>query len=104
MRRNAGLRAWRSYGVPLTGGWQRDEPSVLLLGCSVCGVEDKRVLPSDATGERLQRLMRLSEIGAARTLLIEEIGRPACPHLAPLLGEDPPEVRAMHELELLAGE
>jgi hypothetical protein len=104
MKRNARLRAWRSYGVPLTGGWQHDEPSVLLLGCSVCGFEKKRELPSDASGERLQRLMRLSELGAVRTLMIEGIARSACPHLAPLLGGDPPEVRAIHELELLASE
>jgi hypothetical protein len=27
-----------------------------------------------------------------------------CPHLAPLLGDDPPEVRDLTALELLAGE
>jgi hypothetical protein len=104
-KRNARLRAWRAYGVPIEGGW---EPlkflghHVLTLRCGDCGRGDWFARPPDATRHQVRR---------AEVILLDKLSDPkgdgsytGCPHLAPLLGDDPPEVQAIAELELLAGE
>jgi hypothetical protein len=81
----------------------------LALRCSLCdddcyGTGDV-VLPHAS-----QRMGRYSvakwhdeELDAVWGRALSDLRRDPCPHLAPLLGEDPPEVRAIYELELLAG-
>lgn len=93
LRRNARLRAWREYGVPVEGGWKEVGSRSLVarlwlnVNCGACGAY------------YWERLMECS--GGWRH---EGPGRAnPCPHLAPLLGEDPPEVEQLTALELLAG-
>src|SRR5688572_11463890 len=91
VQRNARLRAWQSLGVPVTGGWLywAGGGFTFLAGCGACGaIIQPRVL---TPGEPLTPAEAERDAGVP------------CPHLAPLLGEDSPEVLAVTELELLAG-
>src|SRR5687767_11872906 len=113
LRRNARLRAWHAYGLPVEGGWRsegHDEGAILYLDlvCRRCGA-------GRSLGARMTALLAEVERHLLEGLSREEPlrGNPpypparmrqACSHLAPLLGEDPPGVRALFELELLAGE
>jgi hypothetical protein len=93
-RRNARLRAWRAYGVPLgASGWRRwGNRWLLVVGCDTCDTQ---------FGNHVLGL-GLNEFKTPKALEREVLLR-SCPHLAPLLGDDPPEVTAIAELELLAG-
>lgn len=96
-RRNALLRAWRAYGVPVEGAWERKEaPNPLAelwrleVACSDCG----QSLPG-------------TQISSSGLCTPEEqkasVIRFACPHLSPLLAPSPPpEVMAIAELELFS--
>src|SRR5262249_44316823 len=97
--RNLRLRAWQACGVPVVGGWHAlddGEGAELLLTCMRC--DNTRVRVSS----RLPDLEAERQHFARQWLWL-------CTHLAPLLeatrrGEDPPEVVALYELSLLAGE
>jgi hypothetical protein len=91
-RRNARLRAWRAYGVPVEGGW---EGTGLMLRCGVC--------LGPWRGVKLSGHVRTQHLAWQEVQLVRAMRRRDCPHLAPLLGDDPPEVTAIAELELLAG-
>jgi hypothetical protein len=96
LRRNARLRAWRATGLSFEGGWSLEENGVvwLELCCGQCeGFDQIGCLPSERDdGARL-----LGEI-------LNSLSKQLCPHLLPLRGEDPPEVLAILELELVAGD
>jgi hypothetical protein len=103
LRRNARLRAWRAVGVPIEGGWAlRGRSSFswghLRLRCSACGRSDNDGAAGSAG------MVAHAERLAIRQMLTPDLPNPCPGHLAPLLGEDPPEVLAILELELLAGE
>jgi hypothetical protein len=95
LRRNARLRAWAAFGLPVEGRWDNDDGAwQLALKCRSCGSLDYRVyipIPGRAVAEALA----IAERGAVEV-------KP-CAHLAPLLTEDPEEVRGLTALELLAG-
>jgi hypothetical protein len=97
-RRNARLRAYRALGVPVEGEWRPPPPGGSLasiqMGCTSCGYSTLKLAQFDL--ERTER--------NAISLPIPGGRRARCEHLAPLLGEDSPEVRAIYELELLAGD
>jgi hypothetical protein len=100
LRRNARLRAWRAYGIPVEGGWtlsEEDLPPLLALSCRECGAW-LQTCPPRRTLRQTADIFR--EESRAITGSLRSQG---CPHLAPLLGADPPEVKAIAELELLAG-
>jgi hypothetical protein len=113
LRRNARLRAWRAYGVPVEGGWQLDLPGTtpralwcdLKLGCGVCNRRGQSQ-SVNALGRHAEGL--LTALAAAERQALSRWWRSGwvavCSHLAPLLGVDPPEVLAILELELLGGE
>src|ERR1043166_9298908 len=97
LRRNARLRAWRAVGVPVKGGWElKYRPAGeslwlnLKIGCSTC---DDWASPSvglyiaGGLGSVSAR-MKNAEINS----IYKSDGVAICPHLTPLLGEDPPEV------------
>ncbi len=99
-RRNARLRAWCALGVPVGGGWEcRGQISMVAccrLRCLACGKAQ-----SLGTEIRTSRMDQLPAAERASILALEQLG---CPHLSPLyLVEDPPELHAIWELELLAG-
>jgi hypothetical protein len=100
LRRNARLRAFRALGVPIVGGWRyvgrmslRDDPfgrewAQWWARCGACASGERDILLSDPE---------------ALEIYEEEQGVPRCPHLAPLLQPDPPELAALLDLEILAG-
>jgi hypothetical protein len=102
--RNARLRAWRAYGVPVEGEWRfvagRPYFGVLDLGCAVCLSDARNYASAAGAKSRAEIAARLAnaerELFAFRQLL--------CAHLTPLLGADPPEVLELTKLELLAGD
>jgi hypothetical protein len=106
LRRNARLRAWRAVGVPVEGGWVHgagvyryagEHPLVLLtLRCGSCGQYSARAAKAPTPFYAMPEALRRCESYHLQGY--------ACPHLAPLLGDDPPEVLAILELELLAGD
>ncbi len=104
-RRNARFRAWRAYGVPVEGGWsnvriedgQQYASAGLQLGCGTCGRAARTVC-----GEEWYHKDPVDAEWVVLTGL--DAGTPLCVHLAPLLEDDPPEVQALWELELLAGD
>jgi hypothetical protein len=105
LRRNARLRAWRAYGVPVEGGWDvwLGTPR-LQLRCAACDMIANGLasMRAGAYGER--QLINLERKFVKRLINgAKGYSGPLCPHLAPLLGADPPEVVAILELELLAG-
>jgi hypothetical protein len=85
--RNARLRAWRAHGVPVEGGWWGGS---IKVRCTVCGADGEGGVVS-------------GDIGAAARCEHLAIAT-CCEHLAPLLGEDPPEIVDLTRLELLAGD
>jgi hypothetical protein len=104
-QRNARFRAWRTYGVPIAPGevlvYRNYDGTRLLLdaelSCTACN------LPS--AGHRDLRGAPREELAAADRAAVEELVMDnGCSHLAPLLGEDPPEVVELTKLELLAGD
>jgi hypothetical protein len=97
-QRNARFRAWRLFGVPVRGGWtlSREEGEAeLRLYCLACRAQ----LGGRHFADLLQALAPASLLHAEREELLV-----ACRHLAPLAGDDPPEVVALTALELLAGD
>lgn len=92
--RNARLRAWCVYGVPVYGGWEPfgEVTWLFAIGCSDCG----RLLA--------QQLFTPGHYANGKSPAEIERNVAYCDHLAPLLGEDPPEVVALNKLELLAGD
>jgi hypothetical protein len=92
LRRNARLRAWRSYGVPIEGGWELHWSGLawVRLSCQRC--QDRRLEQPGHTSRGL---------AAAEAIALRRAAAQGCPHLAPLLEEDPLEVQAITELELL---
>jgi hypothetical protein len=110
LRRNARLRAWRAVGVPVEGGWvikgksrfnDRTYWIDLKLGCSACNgwTPGASLNVAVEAGPLLDRMVH-----AEKAQIWRWPDRPVCSHLAPLLGDDSPEVLAIAELELLAGE
>jgi hypothetical protein len=100
-KRNARLRAFRALGVPVEGGWQPapDGRLLLQLRCLTCGG------PPHQTFTGLERFaVKARGPHGIEGQLIRAIQRlTRCPHLAPLLQPDPPELAALLDLELLAG-
>jgi hypothetical protein len=112
-RRNARFRAWRAYGLAFEGGWELvrvrqhspgwtspPNPGAMLdLRCGECGRHHKTLAPSpDITSHPWGR-----NLDAALAEVLNGLYRAGCSHLSPLLGEDPPEVRAIWEMEILSG-
>lgn len=102
IRRNARLRAWRGQGMPLEGAWQQGsvpgELAHLVLRCRRCALRYEisyREVPWPAPLPQALSRQEQVVIGCFRLS--------GCAHLSPLLDRDPPEVRAVWELELLAG-
>jgi hypothetical protein len=104
--RNARLRAWSSR-LPVEGSWRVDEGgwAELTLRCAACRRDERRLRsphggedapPDDAS---LSAALIEAEARAAGALL-----EGGCGHLAPLLEEDPVEIRELTALELLAGD
>jgi hypothetical protein len=98
--RNARLKAWRGdwprgQGVPVEGGWEAHPTyGILLIRCAAC--------PSS---EMLGRWRKFFVFSAKSLEEVESelagVVRRNCPHLAPLLGEDPPWVAAAIPLAVL---
>ena len=98
--RNARLRAWRVYGVPVLGGWTVFGPergALLELRCGPCNRAVNGFLEGLFVHSCFDLPWALRSTERVKTL---ELG---CPQLAPLLGEDPREVLELTKLELLAG-
>jgi hypothetical protein len=90
--RNARLRAWKGAGVRLLGGWvQRGRLLAFDLKCVPC----RRWYQGEVG--------RDTHLPDAERSILRRSTLDVCPHLAPLLDPDPPEVVAITELELLAG-
>jgi type II secretory pathway component PulM len=92
-KRNARLRAYRALGVPVDARWEirprgRRSSAVLTLGCALCQAGAMKEAWSPAGMARAEG---------------EALAFADCPHLAPLLQPDPPELAALLDLELLAG-
>jgi hypothetical protein len=106
IRRNARFRAWRAYGLPAAGHWRLAESGLVVgsLRCHACQEQVSYAYdPSqwgDAEGVDWQNLLAEGE----RTLVSKLSRYKGCWHLRPLLTADPPEVRAITELELLSGD
>jgi hypothetical protein len=103
--RNARLRAWRAYGVPIEGGWRsaprrRVVVASAELRCAVCGERDDTFLTRNEEPAKYLVMLARSEADSLRWIVAER----RCSHLAPLLGEDPPEIIGLTQLELLAGD
>ncbi len=95
-QRNARFRAWASR-VPIAGGWTFDGIWLdLEIRCLACnGRATWRANPVTAPDLESQEALAMWH---------EDRGDPLCPHFGELLClEDPPEVQALTELELLAG-
>lgn len=99
LRRNARLRAWAAYGVPVEGGWHFRGPGdywhklrVWCLACRASGSMQETALDSSDSLEHMLDSERWAWLGVF-----------GCAHLQPLLGEDPPEIAELIKLELLAG-
>jgi hypothetical protein len=103
-RRNARLRAWRGMGVPVRGGWNHSlfvpRQAFLAAGCESC---DANVGGNVHAGERWTAGYTRGRLKAVERREFDRLRRLGCPHLAPLLLPDPPELAALYELELLAG-
>lgn len=110
-RRNARFRAWKAHGVPVEGAWRLEPmpPSFtiakLKVGCSLCGHPHH-----GSFGPGTPEIWAMTEIadGLAEQERLAIQMRPdcaeaaECDHLDALLEDDPPEVRATTELELLS--
>jgi hypothetical protein len=117
--RNARLRAWRVYGVPLDGAWAlkasgerpwADGPFTiagveciwLYLYCDFCGQVPSgcgQLVTPDWLAEQPDGTLARLEKGLTNNAVAR-----GCTHLTPLLSEDPPEVLELTKLELLAGD
>jgi hypothetical protein len=84
--RNARFRAWRERGVPIEGEWAVDKNGLAIawLSCARC---PELVGNAAVTRGASQLAFREKQI---IQLLLDD----GCPHLAPLLDKDPPEIRA----------
>jgi hypothetical protein len=107
-RRNARFRAWRAYGLAFEGGWytypsERHGYSARLdLRCLAClRLVRSRFVHKGNPPSVLQRREEDATDTASGRAGIPLRGY--CSHLSPLLGEDPPEVRAIWEMEILSG-
>jgi hypothetical protein len=103
--RNARLRAWYTHGVSVEGGWRweaRADEVPRRLGfvvrCQNCGQTGSASLRAYRLRRASARGLVLRERAALARLLT------ACSYLHPLLGPEPPELRELLGLELLAGE
>jgi hypothetical protein len=93
IRQRARLRAFKAYGTPVEGEWEETRgqnrmrlgPAMARLRCGTC---------------RAPLMLALCEPPESSWYRVYG----GCHHLEPLLGEDPLEVRAILDLELLAGE
>jgi hypothetical protein len=106
-RRNARPRAWRAHGMPLTARWETRFQHLSASFTARCDTRGREARTSLAEGDAAQvfdipGLVRALE-GQAVHRIIRDGVRP-CPYLAPLLGEDPPEVVEITELEPFPGE
>jgi hypothetical protein len=99
--RNARFRAWRTHGAPVEGEWRKDwrEGYDLLLRCSSCG----HALRADLKPAQIRYEGLADAMSRREAALLEMLPGRGCSHLAPLLDEDPQEVLALLELELLVG-
>ncbi len=101
--RNARFRAWKTHGLPLadTGWVYRGRPWgwFFYIACDACGEPGWQLHnPEDPqTGEACLRFENIEADG------VEDMREGGCTHLDALLGEDPPAVKALLELELLSG-
>lgn len=95
-QRNARLRAWAVHGLLLDAAWSLEGPRYarLRFACRGCGAQ----LPT--RGFFLDHWGTASFEGAEQDN-VELLLYRGCTHLQALLGEDPPEVRAIIALELL---
>jgi hypothetical protein len=100
--RNARLRAWRDYGVPVEARWApRDEASATLhFSCARCFLGEENVHSWRVLREDIPLEEALADWEKEALL---RLARRGCSHLAVLLGPEPAEVRAIWELELLYG-
>jgi hypothetical protein len=108
-RRNARLRAWRWVGgVPVEGGWRLSSVGYprIVLCCLTCGRQVERITRPEGMRDTEILAVLCVMHGMPALLARAEVWPPLiCPHLAPLLSpEDPPEVEAAAELELLTME
>jgi hypothetical protein len=94
-QRNVRLRAWKTWGLPLTGGWMYGlRALVFQLTCLTCGSQK-----TGQTGPMPEMLLLVEQRVLSR--LISETG---CVHLVAFGGPEPDEFKAIYELELLSGE
>jgi hypothetical protein len=107
-RRRARFRAWKAHGLPVDAvwenlgrGWVRVE--IVCTACKV-GNEAEDAVPSGACA--VAEDLADTEASVLDALMNEDEDEDlrCSGHLAPLLQPDPPEVLAIAELELLAGE
>jgi hypothetical protein len=101
-RRNARLRAWKAYGLPLTARWEEWKGEWrVITRCERCGRATLGYLAEHLVPEYgYEKALALGE-EVAFTDMIEEY---RCPHLAPILEDDPQALQELTVLELLASE
>jgi hypothetical protein len=106
--RNARLRAWRDFGVPVLGEWRKDGGAVALrVACEACGRGTigrqslSRLAGGDSSpswyrvlAEEEQDAFRCAPFPAPRL-------NNCCPHLFPMCDHDPPDFAAFVALALL---
>lgn len=101
-RRNARLRAWRAYGLPVEGAWaQAPSGYQLQLACGRCLASAQALISSLllSTADLSTFTRALPEYERHTLRRLEGKG---CAELAPLRGGDPAAVREIWALELLS--
>jgi hypothetical protein len=100
-QRNARFRAWRGLGVPVLGGWfftPYISPCWFLqLQCGACGFNPFHPRPG------IDLPFGAGTLASGEQIILRRHIRDICPHLAPLLCEEPSTLETLTALELLAG-
>jgi hypothetical protein len=106
--RKARLRAWKARGVPVGSEWkwwfyQGKWDLELQIWCEACS-NASSFTTGDHSWVAWTGLPEVERQVIERVIARESSGDEPCPHLAPLLGDDPPEVVELMNRELLASD
>ncbi len=104
-KRNARFRAWVAHGLPISGGWRLTPGAsrgvaLLEIACRDCACFSSIGFHA---GEDLRLVEEVALMHCDNDTHFREGPHDPCRHIRRLRGEDPPEVKAICELELLAG-
>jgi hypothetical protein len=108
-QRNARLRAWRDFGVPVRGGWRSLTMSARSAGvefaveCEVCGWREGEFRIVDHGPEWTAVLTEQEQdvLSGAHAGAVHQYPAHCCGHLEPMRGPDPENFAAFVALALL---